>query len=472
MHFRPQRFIAALVLLAVAIALPVVDAAPSQAATRLKVSPTNPVPREYINISGRFETSVRRPVYLQYWTGSRWASMAKKSTTSTGRFGFSTRAQAPARKFRAMAPRYGRYGATTTAARTVKTVRPTAQMSFIPVPIAQAKSDTSRTNLTPFSTRFTPARQGRKVVLQHYSAGSWRTVASSVQARNGTSSFKISPRLGGNHRALTVAAKGAAAVKSSARTVRHLPLDFNDNFGSWDTTKWDIRMEGSREGGGRECSISSAKSVSVADGTLRLQTKRMSPSSGKEDDPLTLVDESDNPDWESGIDCPYGQFYNGHIGARGQHKDIKYGFMAARIKLQPQRGHHGGFWSQPTNGSVSGAEIDTLEYYGDSYPGAPIQHSIYQANAVKAKVLKDRRYLLGSGQTWSNSYHVFSVEWTPTRYIFRIDGVETFRTTRGVSSTDQYPILSLLTSGWELPNLPRSGTLHPMYVDWVRTWQR
>ena len=68
---------------------------------------------------------------------------------------------------------------------------------------------------------------------------------------------------------------------------------------------------------------------------------------------------------------------------------------------------------------------------------------------------------------------MFSVEWTPKVYIFRIDGQETWRTTAGISGIAQYPILSLLSSDYELPSLGGEKRLpQHMYVDWVSLWQR
>jgi len=67
---------------------------------------------------------------------------------------------------------------------------------------------------------------------------------------------------------------------------------------------------------------------------------------------------------------------------------------------------------------------------------------------------------------------VFSVEWTPSRYVFRIDGKETFRTSRGVSGRPEFLILSLLSSDYELGYLGGEARLpQSMKVDWVRFWQ-
>jgi hypothetical protein len=79
------------------------------------------------------------------------------------------------------------------------------------------------------------------------------------------------------------------------------------------------------------------------------------------------------------------------------------------------------------------------------------------------------RRLLPPGQTPSNSWHVYSVEWDPSGYIFRLDGYPTLVTSEPfVATSPEGVILSLLTSDWELPALkdPTSA----MYVDWVRVW--
>ena len=66
---------------------------------------------------------------------------------------------------------------------------------------------------------------------------------------------------------------------------------------------------------------------------------------------------------------------------------------------------------------------------------------------------------------------MFSVEWTPTEYVFRIDGQETMRTTNGVSHDPEYLILSMLSSDFELGLLGGDGHLpQHAYVDWVQVW--
>ena len=48
-------------------------------------------------------------------------------------------------------------------------------------------------------------------------------------------------------------------------------------------------------------------------------------------------------------------------------------------------------------------------------------------------IKKPEQYLMNEKDDWFKRYHVFSVEWTPSAYIFRIDGQETGRITKGIS---------------------------------------
>lgn len=453
--------------LALGVALMVVAPVHSYAAINLRVTPSNPVAGEYIKITGEFGTSVSRPVRLQYWNGSTWSKLAEKKTSSTGAFTFRTRAKAPSRKFRAYAPRAtvkGRtYQSTASDPRTVRTVTPTATLRFVPAPIGQQKADPRKSNLTPGTARFTPVRKGRIVVVRRrLSDGSWKQVASGSQSGTGAFAFNVAASSGQVFRAVTVAANGAPAKNTPRTMVAHATRAFNDNFDTFDTATWGYRMEGSRAANSRQCSESSRESVSVESGKLKLQTKEI---------PLEDwgADEVANE-----ANCPEGQYYNGHIGTAGKF-DFKHGIMAARIKMQRSQGHHGGFWSQPTTNPEIGAEIDAVEFYGNRFnpeTGAytsRIQHTIYRQAVEVEKVVKNRNYLLRDGRTWADDFHIFSVQWTPTQYIFRIDGVETFRTARGVSETNQYLILSLLSSKYELENM--KPTTDPMYIDWVRVWQ-
>lgn len=461
-------------LVAVAIGgLLLVPATETLAAPSLSVSPTDPVIGETLKISGRLTTSIRRPVRLQYWTGAKWTVLERSTTSSEGRFRFRSRAVGRSRTFRVLAPKVPHAKRQTSATLKVRTREATAGLRLLPAPVGQSKSGT--VDLTPARARFEPVRMGRKVLMQRRSDGQWNTIQRSVQDRFGSATFNVRARNArGNlftYRAVAVRALGAPAVRSRAKRARTSQRVFSEEFrgGELDGMTWTHRYVGVRKVRA-QCAEHSPTSVSVGRGYARLRVK-----------PIKSTD----PNYATDRECEYGQYYNAYIDTRDTFR-FRYGIVAARIKFAHEDGQHSGVWSQPVpvpvvpgDPGASGAEIDIVEYFGDSF-GANrglhnvVQNSVYwtrhDGTLEKEGWARDRSAFLGQGRSWSNSFHVFSVQWTPSEYIFRIDGHETFRTDRGVSQTDQYVILSLLTSDWELPNLDVSK-LNAMKVDWVRAWQ-
>ena len=69
-----------------------------------------------------------------------------------------------------------------------------------------------------------------------------------------------------------------------------------------------------------------------------------------------------------------------------------------------------------------------------------------------------------------SQFHVFSVEWTPTQYVFRIDGRGYYREDKAVSQVPQYVVLSNLTSDYELDDLEAEELGDTAQVDWVRVF--
>ena len=174
---------------------------------------------------------------------------------------------------------------------------------------------------------------------------------------------------------------------------------------------------------------------------------------------------------------------NGHISTAG-HQELTYGVVAARVRFGQSPGQHGAFWLQPsvpvpgaTNPAEGGAEIDVIEWFGAGLPSGGLSGSVYYptpSGQAKAGgwIADPSSYLSGASDSWWSKYHVFSVEWSPGGYVFRIDGRETWRTSAGVSERPEYLILSLLSSDYELPNLGGENNLpQHMYVDWVQFWR-
>ncbi len=89
-------------------------------------------------------------------------------------------------------------------------------------------------------------------------------------------------------------------------------------------------------------------------------------------------------------------------------------------------------------------------------------------------------YTLASGQSFSDRFHTFAVDWTPTSVSYLVDGqiyeTQTPNTTRGAPWVFRHPfslILNLAVGGsW--PGSPDAQTVFPatMLVDYVAVYQK
>ncbi|RYP83163.1 glycoside hydrolase family 16 protein [Nocardioides guangzhouensis] len=323
-----------------------------------------------------------------------------------------------------------------------------------------------------------PVREGRTVLLQRRTGSGWDTVAEGRENGRGIAQFNAPFRRNGafqTYRAVAPRTASLARIATTGQsTSRWAQADFTDQFsGTTLGSAWSQRRQDFGATQYRKCSRGGVPRASrVGNGALRLSVLR---------------DAGPNPATRPKCRTPYGTFQwraNGHISTSGT-QAFRYGYAAARIKFQPRRGQHAAFWMQPqtrtaTEGSArnTGAEIDVIEWFGNNHPQGGLTSFVYDyPNDGRAGVTprKTGGWIKNPGRfgkDWASRYHVFSVQWTPNVYIFRIDGKETFRTTRGVSGQPQYLILSLLSSDYEIPHLRPGKLPQHMYVDWVRYWER
>jgi beta-glucanase (GH16 family) len=319
-----------------------------------------------------------------------------------------------------------------------------------------------------------PAKAGRPVVLQVQKGKKWKSAGKTKLTSRGLAQFAAPISKGGqalDYRVKAASFKGAKAVTSKpVSTARWLTASFTDDFsGSALSPSWNHRGGVYEPDSLRECSKGDPRAVSVSGGTVKLSVIKDPSRAGEK-----CIAKKDGKST--------GKFdyrLNGHIGTEGNFS-MKYGFAAARIKTHKLRGQHGGFWMRPTTsgGGDPRAEIDVIEYFGDKHPQGGLTSFIYSTKNNKAVktgswIKSPTSFLANRKDGWSKNYHVFSVEWTPKMYVFRIDGKETYRTKAGVSGQQQFPILSLLSSDYEISQMKGGDAKLPqtMSVDWVRLWQ-
>ncbi len=358
-----------------------------------------------------------------------------------------------------------------------------AQVQVLP-PIAQmgpSPADPAQADIV-VTARFRPLLPGRPAVLERRRDGRWVEVARSRLDRDGRVSYTAPRLVDGrpvSYRVTAAAYRGLREKTTGAvRSTAWQEPAFVDTFdGSALGPAWGNRIQFYNPWGGRSCSKGDPSAVAVGGGTLQLSVLA---------DPAR---ESERCATYNTTGSHVGDFrwrLNGHVST--QHSfDFQYGVAAARMRFQRRQGQHGAFWLQPrglleTGPTPWGAEIDVIEWYGAQRgSGSALATAVHRHPSSSASTtttvggpLPDPdRFLENRSDRWWRNYHVFSVEWTPREYVFRIDGQETMRTSQGVSHHPEFLILSLLSSDFELGRLGGDEAEYlPQHidVDWVAAW--
>jgi len=157
-----------------------------------------------------------------------------------------------------------------------------------------------------------------------------------------------------------------------------------------------------------------------------------------------------------------------------------FGYYEARIKFPVVSGTWGAFWLMtPTqnyteNGGRDGTEIDIIE---------SIRSNLGEYNAaLHWNGYGEHHQKVGSSNRpvniYDGNFHIFALEWTPTEYVFYIDGIEFWRVDGGplfnnvgINQTANYIKLSVESAIWA-GSLPVDFTKDVMLVDYVRVYNR
>jgi beta-glucanase (GH16 family) len=354
----------------------------------------------------------------------------------------------------------------------------TAEIAVLPG-IAQAGEETGSPDDAAgvVTATFTPVSEGRAAVLEQNAGGGWQEVSTVKQDADGRAEFVLpegAPGAGTRFRVTAPSADGLdEVVTATAAADSWGDPDFSDVFdGTEMSDLWINRGEGYNPEGLRNCSKGSADAVEESGGALQLSVLA---------DPERADEKCAAKKADGSPAGKFGYRLNGHVMTNGHY--FKYGVLAARIKFQPLQGQHASLWMQPaitestTDPAKGGAEIDVIEWFGDDVKNGGLASFIYAPTPdgpekIGGQLEDPDQYLADQDDDWFTRYHVFSVEWTPDAYIFRIDGQETWRTTEGISGQPEYPILSILSSDYELEHLGGEDKLpQTMSVDWLRFWQ-
>jgi beta-glucanase (GH16 family) len=153
----------------------------------------------------------------------------------------------------------------------------------------------------------------------------------------------------------------------------------------------------------------------------------------------------------------------------------KYGYYEIRCQFQEQEGWWSAFWLQsPTIGSTldpldSGVEIDIMENF--SRDGA-FSHNIHwngYGNNHKSAGSGNKK-----AEPTADGFHTFGLDWSPTGYIFYVDGKESWRVTGPVSHREEFILVSTECMGYRkgapVPELKKVKLPDYFIVDYVRVY--
>lgn len=435
----------------------------SSSPTVLAQSPANPWPGAVTKLTGTIAPE-GRVVELQQSQGGGWKPVKRARTKADGAFALAFRAPATSGEYRVVAPRTtsdGKdHGEVISDPHTVQAKSPNVELRFARSPVVNAKGRAITTGRVVASS----PSAGATATVQRLTSDGWRDVRSGDLVKK-RFTFQLETK-SYEYRAV-VKARGSDLSTTSEQVKPGWRITWRDEFDDEVRSRelWEHRDLGRRYDR-RMCSTTGAEQTTYLDGMMRLRVS---------DDPFPQPDPRGESvdDWSEA--CPDGTYLNAMVGSM-QSGEFTHGVFAARIKLQPTRGMHSAFWIQ-SNGTP---EIDVVEYFGDGRPDgglASFLHSKPDAQGESTKVggvLKTAKRMVDDGVlSPSSDFHVYSVEWTPRGYVFRIDGKATLRTKKLLSDDPHFLVLSLVSSDWEMNALDRSRLSEAyMDVDWVRVWQK
>ncbi|WP_107704602.1 glycoside hydrolase family 16 protein [Nocardioides allogilvus] len=458
-----------------ATALTVTTTAPAGAAYgRLRPPMVVPVAGSGFELTGHLASKVRRTVKLQELRGGRYVTIATKKSTRVGDFAFknvvldgptSLRVRAPRHKVN---PRSRGLKSIVTKPVDVDVHGQSSQLTALPPIAQQGPTPADPVDAAQVVARFSPARPGRVVHLERLTGDRWVTVQAGAQDPAGTAVFSVPDTA--TYRATAISSvEGLAPETTSTVAPRIWKPIFEETFSgtALNTAVWSDQPRENNPDGQRTCARDDSATRHVSGGVLH----------------LGVGYDQTRPGQSCGYTSAYGSgstpyLTNSQVATETSFA-FKYGFAAARMKLQRGKGMHSGFWMLPDFLLLPPCdiEVDVMEFFGESPRAANAVGSFLHECTPGGQftkygdVFKETAAMKPAGDTWWDSFHVFSVEWTPSEYVFRVDGAEFYRETRAISHEPAFLILSMLTSDYELRHLTPDRMSQTAQVDWVRVYQ-
>lgn len=201
--------------------------------------------------------------------------------------------------------------------------------------------------------------------------------------------------------------------RSQAKTDTVFFEDFNE--ASLNRAKWNVEVTGNTVNDEQEAYVDSSSVLSLVKGAA---------AEGASNGAL-LIKAIYHPGYESKQHKKY-DFLSGRINTR--HKmEFTYGTASARMKMASGAGLWPAFWALGNGRWPDCGEIDMMETVGDSRWISNAMHGPnYFGNTPIAY-----RYFLPDHEN-VDQWHIYAVDWTPDKLVFKTDGVVTYTVTRAM----------------------------------------
>ncbi|MFA6246462.1 MAG: glycoside hydrolase family 16 protein [Mucilaginibacter sp.] len=184
---------------------------------------------------------------------------------------------------------------------------------------------------------------------------------------------------------------------------------FFDDFKSktLDRSKWNVEVTGQTVNDEQQAYVDSAATIYTEHGVLILKALYKPGHTSKEGKKYDLV--------------------SGRVNTRNKVM-FTYGSAAARVKVTGGDGFWPAFWALGKGNWPASGEIDIMETVGNTSWTSNALHGpgyfgntplVYRANFPKG--------------TDASQWHVYSVDWTRNRLIFKVDGKVTYTVTRAMT---------------------------------------
>ena len=216
---------------------------------------------------------------------------------------------------------------------------------------------------------------------------------------------------------LSVAALGAARASLSART----ELVFFDDFSGpeLDRSRWGVIVTGRTVNNEQQAYVDSPDTIYLTRG----------PEAGGAENGALVI----HPRFSEGFTSPEGRrydFISGRLEGRGK-AEFTYGTVSARIRLAAGAGLWPAFWTLGTGRWPDTGEMDVMENVGEpSWTSVALHGPGYSGSTPLSK-----RQTLPEGQN-IEGWHIYSMDWTATGFVFKVDDTEIYRVTRAM--VEQY----------------------------------